>query len=50
MAESNGSMKKKKSHIPFRLNLLFFIVFLLFASLIVRLGYLQIVKGEEFEA
>ncbi|WP_407390304.1 peptidoglycan D,D-transpeptidase FtsI family protein [Carnobacterium jeotgali] len=41
--------KKKKSHIPFRLNFLFFTVFLLFAMLIVRLGYLQIVKGEEFE-
>ncbi|MFS7259330.1 penicillin-binding transpeptidase domain-containing protein [Carnobacterium divergens] len=41
--------KKNKSHIPFRLNLLFFVVFLLFASLILRLGYLQIVRGEEFE-
>lgn len=41
--------KKKKSHIPFRLNFLFFTVFLLFAMLILRLGYLQIVKGEEFE-
>ncbi|MER1973629.1 MAG: hypothetical protein ABS880_07660, partial [Psychrobacter alimentarius] len=40
---------KKRSHIPFRLNLLFFVVFLLFATLILRLGYLQIVKGEEFE-
>lgn len=41
--------KKKKSHIPFRLNFLFFTVFLLFAMLILRLGYLQIVQGEEFE-
>ena len=41
---------KKKSHIPFRLNLLFFSVFLLYAALILRLGYLQIVKGEEYEA
>lgn len=41
---------KKKSHIPLRLNLLFFGVFLLYASLILRLGYLQIIKGEEFEA
>lgn len=41
--------KKKKSHIPFRLNFLFFTVFLLFAMLILRLSYLQIVKGEEFE-
>lgn len=41
---------RKKSHIPFRLNLLFFIVFILFSSIIIRLGYLQIVRGEEFEA
>lgn len=42
--------RKNKSHIPFRLNLLFFIVFLLFSTIIVRLGYLQIIRGEEFEA
>lgn len=42
--------EKKKSHIPFRLNLLFLVVFLLFATLILRLGYLQIVQGEEFKA
>lgn len=41
---------RKKSHIPFRLNLLFFIVFLLFSLVIGRLGYLQIIRGEEFEA
>lgn len=42
--------KGNQSHIPFRLNLLFFIVFLLFVSLIVRLAYLQIIKGEEYKA
>ena len=41
---------RKKSHIPFRLNLLFFIVFILFSTIIIRLAYLQIVRGEEFEA
>ena len=41
---------KKKSHIPFRLNLLFFIVFLLFSSLILRLGYMQIIRADEFQA
>ena len=41
---------KNKSHIPLRLNLLFFFVFLLFASLILRMAFLQIVKGEEFQA
>ena len=41
---------RNKSHIPFRLNLLFFIIFLLFVTLITRLGYLQIIRGEEFKA
>lgn len=42
--------KKKKSHIPFRLNLLFLIVFFSFIALISRLAYMQLVKGEEFVA
>lgn len=46
----NNRKNQKKSHIPFRLNLLFFIIFLLYVMLIVRLGYLQIIKGEEFKA
>ncbi|GEK90636.1 peptidoglycan D,D-transpeptidase FtsI family protein [Alkalibacterium kapii] len=41
---------KKKSHIPFRLNLLFFIIFLLFSTLILRLAYLQIVQADEYKA
>lgn len=36
-----------KSHVPFRLNLLFFIIFSLFVSLIVQLGYLQLVNGDD---
>ncbi|GAA0345609.1 penicillin-binding protein 2 [Bacillus carboniphilus] len=40
--------KKKKTHIPFRLNILFFCVFLLFSLLIFRLGILQIVNGEDY--
>ncbi len=36
----------RRSHIPFRLNFLFFIIFGLFIALIVQLGYLQIVNGE----
>ncbi|EIT86311.1 penicillin-binding protein 2A [Fictibacillus macauensis ZFHKF-1] len=39
--------KKKKNHVPFRLNVLFVAVFLLFSILILRLGVLQIVQGEE---
>jgi cell division protein FtsI/penicillin-binding protein 2 len=41
--------KKKKSHFPFRLNILFFSVFLLFSVLILRLGFVQIVHGENFK-
>ncbi|MFB9770606.1 peptidoglycan D,D-transpeptidase FtsI family protein [Lactiplantibacillus modestisalitolerans] len=37
-----------KSHIPFRLNFLFFIVFLLFAALIAQLAYLQVSYGQKF--
>jgi len=37
-----------KSHIPFRLNFLFFIVFLLFAALIGQLAYLQVDYGQKF--
>gem|GEM_PF-15574 len=40
--------KKNKSHIPIRMNLLFFAVFILFSILILRLGVVQIVNGEEF--
>ncbi|SDY53836.1 Cell division protein FtsI/penicillin-binding protein 2 [Evansella caseinilytica] len=45
MSEKKG----KKNHIPVRLNLLFFLVFLLFSALILRLGFVQIVQGEDFE-
>lgn len=50
MDKKNRESNKFKSHIPFRLNLLFFIVFVLFSAIIVRLGFLQIIRGEEFEA
>lgn len=40
--------KKKRSHIPVRMNILFFSVFVLFSILILRLGVLQIVHGEEY--
>nr|WP_173799874.1 penicillin-binding transpeptidase domain-containing protein [Domibacillus mangrovi] len=41
--------KKKKTHVPFRMNMLFFIVFLLFSALIFRLGIVQIVQGEDYQ-
>ncbi|MDN4073827.1 peptidoglycan D,D-transpeptidase FtsI family protein [Fictibacillus terranigra] len=45
--ETQKKNKKKKNHLPFRLNILFVAVFLLFSILILRLGVLQIVNGEE---
>ena len=43
-------LKKKKSHIPFRLNLLFLIVFFSFIALVARLAFIQLIKGEDFVA
>ena len=40
--------KKKKTLVPFRLNVLFFLVFVLFSVLILRLGVVQIVYGDEY--
>lgn len=40
--------KNKTRQVVFRLNILFLIIFLLFSSLILRLGFVQIVHGEEF--
>ncbi|MBG9980071.1 penicillin-binding protein 2 [Facklamia sp. DSM 111018] len=50
MPKSNYQLKKKKnrSHIPRRLNLLFFVAFLAFTALFVRLGFLQLYRGETF--
>ncbi|MDT8861738.1 penicillin-binding protein 2 [Alkalihalobacillus sp. MEB130] len=42
------SKRKKKHHVPARLNVLFFAVFVLFSALILRLGVVQIVEGQEF--
>ena len=41
-------IKKKKNNIPNRLNLLFFAVFLLFSALVLRLGFVQVVYGEDY--
>ncbi|NIK13381.1 penicillin-binding transpeptidase domain-containing protein [Alkalibacillus almallahensis] len=38
--------KKSKSHLPLRLNLLFFLIFLLFSLLILQLGVVQILYGQ----
>ncbi|MGY0694598.1 peptidoglycan D,D-transpeptidase FtsI family protein [Virgibacillus sp. FSP13] len=41
--------RKKKAQLPFRLNLLFFIIFLLFTALIIQLGTVQILNGQEYQ-
>ncbi|TMW74123.1 penicillin-binding protein 2 [Alteribacter natronophilus] len=38
-----------KAHVPVRLNVLFFVVFILFSALILRLGFVQIVQGEQYQ-
>ena len=39
---------KHRSNLTFRMNVLFFSIFLVFSMLIFRLGYMQIVKGEDY--
>lgn len=41
--------KKKREQLPFRINLLFFIIFLMFSVLIVQLGIVQILNGEAYQ-
>lgn len=48
MAKYKMKKNKNKSHIPRRLNLLFFIAFISFIALFTRLGYLQLYRGETF--
>ena len=48
MNNKNHKKKKKKKTLPIRLNFLFFTVFLLFSVLIIKLGMVQIVYGDEY--
>ncbi|WP_156291903.1 peptidoglycan D,D-transpeptidase FtsI family protein [Oceanobacillus salinisoli] len=41
--------KKKKAQLPFRINILFFVIFLMFTMLIFQLGVIQILNGEDFQ-
>lgn len=43
-----SSENKQKSHIPLRLNVFFFIIFILFSVLIFRLVVIQIVEGKNY--
>ncbi|WP_075618091.1 peptidoglycan D,D-transpeptidase FtsI family protein [Paenisporosarcina indica] len=44
-----ASVKAKlRANVAFRMNILFFSIFLLFSILILRLGFLQIVQGEDY--
>lgn len=48
--KSRAASVKAKHHtnLTFRMNVLFFSIFILFSMLIFRLGYMQIVEGEEY--
>lgn len=41
--------KRKQDKIPFRLNIIFFIVFVLFTVLVIQLGVIQILEGEAYQ-
>lgn len=45
----NTNKKKEETKIPLRLNILFFIVFILFSILIIQLGIVQILHGASFQ-
>lgn len=45
--QKKKKVKKKRSQLPLRLNILFVSVFLIFSLLIVQLGVVQILNGEE---
>ncbi|MDP4106834.1 MAG: penicillin-binding protein, partial [Bacillota bacterium] len=45
----NAKPKKKKKYVSFRFNMIFLIVFGLFSLLIIRLGVVQIVYGDDYK-
>lgn len=47
MKKKRNQLKKAKSQIPLRLNILFIVIFLIFSLLIIQLGIVQILNGEE---
>lgn len=49
MGKESVKNKATKTNLPLRLNILFLVVFLAFAGLIMRLGYVQIVNGDHYK-
>ncbi|WP_226583059.1 peptidoglycan D,D-transpeptidase FtsI family protein [Halobacillus litoralis] len=47
MGKNNKKKDRSRSHLPFRLNVVFFVVFILFAGIILQLGVVQVLNGEE---
>ncbi|CDQ39645.1 MULTISPECIES: peptidoglycan D,D-transpeptidase FtsI family protein [Virgibacillus] len=45
----SNKKRKKKAQLPFRINILFFVIFLMFTVLILQLGVVQILNGEAFQ-
>lgn len=41
--------KKKGSRLPFRLNIIFFVIFILFSLLVIQLGVVQILEGASYQ-
>lgn len=48
MTNRTKTKKKKRTHITVRMNLLFLFIFVLFSLLVLRLGVVQIVQGDDY--
>lgn len=49
MRRIRTNKKSNRSHIPFRLNIIFFVTFLAFVALFARLAHLQLYQGQYFK-
>lgn len=48
MKRSSNGNAKQRANLSLRMNILFVTIFVLFSCLVIRLGYVQIVKGDEY--
>lgn len=48
MKRSSNGNAKQRANLSLRMNILFFTIFVLFSCLVIRLGYVQIVKGDDY--